>query len=209
MSEMLMTDEAATTTEGQAVSQGDAQESTQVEEGSSSQQGSEESDFDATANGVIGAPEAYDLEVDTEDRIDADTLGKFKEVARDLNLSNQAAQKIIDEMAPKFREQQEEQIEFLRNEWAAASRADKEFGGAEFDKNLGLAAGALKQFGTDELRGLLSKSGLGNHPEVIRMLVKVGKATSADDKLVSGRAVASKVEGRDAYAAMLYPSQQT
>jgi hypothetical protein len=49
--------------------------------------------------------------------------------------------------------------------------------GGGFDANLGLARQALQRFGDDELRQLLNRSGLGDHPAVLRAFARAGRAT--------------------------------
>ena len=64
--------------------------------------------------------------------------------------------------------------------WIKASQEDKEFGGSGFKANLGVAAKAYKEFATPELRQLLDQSGLGNHPEMIRLFYRIGQKVSQD-----------------------------
>lgn len=59
------------------------------------------------------------------------------------------------------------------DEWEAAAKADKDFGGDKFDENLTAAQEALDKLGTPELRDMLKQTGLGSHPEVIRLFVKL------------------------------------
>jgi hypothetical protein len=60
-------------------------------------------------------------------------------------------------------------------------------------------------FGTPELRTLLNESGLGNHPEVIRMMYRAGKAIS-EDRFVAPSA--GGPTGSKDFAKSLYPNQQ-
>ena len=76
-----------------------------------------------------------------------------------------------------------------RASWEELSRNDKEFGGAKFDENMAIAKKGYDALATPELKGILNKSGLGNHPELIRAFYKAGKMLS-EDSLVMG--VASK-----------------
>lgn len=86
------------------------------------------------------------------------------------------AQKLVDlEQARMSRLQeaaaaaQAEQIKA----WEAEARADKEFGGDKFDASLTAAQEALDALATPGLRDLLQKSGLGNHPDMFRLFVKL------------------------------------
>ena len=93
--------------------------------------------------------------------------------------------------------------------WADATKVDKELGGEQLDERLGLAKRAMENFASPELAKLIDTPsadnpdglGLGNHPEVIRLFYRVGKAIS-ESELVTGD---SKVEGPDSLQRM-YPS---
>ena len=87
--------------------------------------------------------------------------------------------------------------------WEKAAKADKEFGGADFDKNVAQAVKAIEVFGTPELRTLLDESGLGSHPEVIRFAMRAAKGISESD-------VAGETKASDDSAALRsrYPSSQ-
>jgi hypothetical protein len=87
-------------------------------------------------------------------------------------------------MMIKFAEKQQSIVAEARETWANEAKADKELGGEKFDENLAVAKGALKAFGTPELTQLLNESGLGNHPEVLRMFYRAGKAISEDSVLL-------------------------
>lgn len=132
-----------------------------------------------------GAPEQYKF-ANSED-FDQDILGQFSDVAKELNLSQEAAQKVLDKMAPAIESRQAEQLQAVREQWAAEAKADAEYGGDKLDENLSAAKRALDAYATPELRTLLNDSGLGNHPEVIRFMVRAGKAISEDKFVTGGR----------------------
>jgi hypothetical protein len=116
-------------------------------------------------------------------------------VAKELNLSQDAAQRLLDAVGPKMVERQTAQIEAIRNGWADSSKSDREFGGEKLSENLGVAKKALDAFGTAELRTLLNETGLGNHPELIRFMFRAGKAIS-EDRMVTGAATQAKAGPR-------------
>lgn len=64
--------------------------------------------------------------------------------------------------------------------WGEALKTDKEIGGATYDASMALAKAAVQKFGSPELTKVLNETGLGNHPELVRLMVKVGKAISED-----------------------------
>lgn len=145
---------------------------------------------DAEANKVApeGAPEKYEFKAPENVSLDEGLLGKYSEVAKELNLSQEAAQKLIDAVAPQMMQRQAEVLKAARAEWKEASQADAEFGGANFAANLSTARKALDTFGTPKLVDLLNKSGLGEHPEVIRFFYKAGKSISEDRIQTGGTA---------------------
>jgi hypothetical protein len=134
-----------------------------------------------------GAPEKYEFKAPEGKEFDADVLTAYSKVAKELNLTQDAAQKLLDQMGPVMAQRQSDQIQAVRKSWTEASTADKEFGGEKLSENLGTARKALDMFGTAELRNLLNESGLGSHPEVIRFMYRAGKAIS-EDRFVGGAA---------------------
>lgn len=136
---------------------------------------------------VEGAPEQYDDFTAPEGKTyDSEVLKGFAEAAKEANLSQEKAQAFLDKMSPVLEQRTQEQLSAMRSEWETASKADKEFGGEKLNENLAIAQKAMNEFGSPELKELLSTSGLGNHPEVIRMFYKAGKAIS-EDGYVGGR----------------------
>jgi len=152
-----------------------------------------------------GAPEKYEFKPQEGRVFDEAILAAYSDVARELNLSNEDAQKVLDKVAPVMAERQLAQIEAAKNEWAESAKSDKEFGGEKITENLGTAKKALDAFGTPELKALLNESGLGNHPEVIRLMYRAGKAIS-EDKFVGGRQAAPGTNG--SLADKLYSNQK-
>ena len=132
-----------------------------------------------------GAPEKYEFTAPEGKEYDSNLLTAFEAAAKDSNLTQETAQKLLDKMAPAIAERQTEQVAAIRKDWFEASKSDKEFGGEKLEQNLGVAKKALDTFGSPELNQLLVSTGLGNHPEVIRMMYRAGKAIG-EDTFVSG-----------------------
>jgi hypothetical protein len=144
------------------------------------------------------APEKYEFRAPEGLQLDDAVIGAFSEVAKELDLPQEAAQKVIDKMAPVFAARQAEQLKAVSAEWTRASMADKEFGGEKIAENLAMAKKALDDFATPELRKLLDETGLGNHPEVIRVFYRAGKRLS-EDVVVGGRRAAGSDDIRSLY----------
>jgi hypothetical protein len=225
MSESLMTDTATTTTEGADASQAPGNNSAtadalygdqqQVTDGQTqqAQDGAPADDkTEGDAGKPQGAPEKYEFKAPEGKIYDTETMSNFSEIAKELNLSQDAAQKLLDKMAPTIAERQVQQVEAIRNEWAQAAQTDKEFGGDKLNENLVVAKKALDSFGTPELRALLNESGLGNNPEVIRFMFRAGKAISEETFVGNSNGAGNKSPGPqdfNAKANALYSNQQS
>ncbi|ENG3584757.1 peptidase [Enterobacter hormaechei subsp. steigerwaltii] len=135
-----------------------------------------------------GAPEKYEFTAGEGVELDTEALKDFEPVARELNLTNEQAQKLVDAY-PKIlagvQQRQAEAWQSQTEQWAADVKADKEIGGDKLTANLSAAQRALEQFGDPELKEYLDSTGLGNHPALVKAFIKVGKAMS-EDKVVTG-----------------------
>lgn len=147
------------------------------------------------------APIDYKFETPEGVTFDEARLGEFTEIAKDLKLPKEAAQKVLD-LAVKHEQARAEAFANQVQKWADEVKADKELGSTE---NLAAAVKAVDAFGTPELKELLNSTGMGNHPEVVRLMAKIGKAIS-EDKLIAGR-TGGNVAPRD-LASVLYGSPQ-
>lgn len=148
-----------------------------------------------------GAPESYDFSVPEGRQFGDDVISEFSAASKELNLTQEAAQKMLDRMAPAIEKQQTAAIEGMKSLWAEQVQADPEIGGEKMKENIAVSERALEQFGSPELTNLLKQTGLSQHPEVIRLLYKVGTAIS-EDGFVSGRGGDGKpADARRLYAA--------
>lgn len=219
--ETTMTTETATTPEGQGASQpgegttdttataAATTETTQPNEQQQPTEGTAATEAtagteakDDTAQG--GAPETYEFKAPDGSEFDPKVIEKFSSVAKAQGLTQEAAQAILDEMGPVLAERSSEALASARAQWVEQARADKEFGGDKFDESLGAAKKAIETFATPELRQLLETSGLGDHPEVIRLMTRIGRAISPDS-VVRGQPSAPAETDR---AARLYPTMK-
>jgi hypothetical protein len=160
----------------------------------------------------VGAPEAYeDFKLPEKFEVSESAMGEFKTLAKELNLSQEQAQKLVDFQTSQTKGNTQalvqnlmEGVDKTAKEWADTAKSDAEYGGEKFSENMAHATAALKAFGTDALKAVLNESRLGNHPELIRFMVRAGKAISQDG-FVPGRA--SNAMPKDA-ASVLYPSSK-
>ncbi|WP_164038045.1 peptidase [Serratia marcescens] len=129
------------------------------------------------------APEKYEFTPPEGQELDANALAVFEPIAKELGLSQEQAQKLVD-IYPQLQQQQAEAWSKQVADWGEQVKADKEIGGDKFNASVGAAQRALDQFGNPELREYLNASGLGNHPALVRFCAKVGKAMAEDTFVV-------------------------
>lgn len=154
------------------------------------------------AKKLEGAPEKYEFKLPEGQALNADVQAQFEATARELNMPQAAAQKLVEVMAPKIAAAQAAAFEKVQTEWVAKAKADPEIGGDKFDANLAVAMKAMDRFGSPALKTYLNESGLGNNPELLRMMFKAGQAIS-EDKHVQGNQGNAPARDR---AKSLYPT---
>lgn len=155
-------------------------------------------------SGPLGAPEHYAFKPVEGVQLSGEVLGSFSEAARELNLTQDAAQHMLDRVAPVIARQQQAAMQAVNEQWVSQVKADKEIGGDRLQQNLAIAKRARDAFGTDGLRRLLNESRIGNHPEMIRFFVRAGQAITEDSFVSGGTRPPSG--GKDA-ATVLYGKQ--
>jgi hypothetical protein len=141
-----------------------------------------------------GPPEKYELALKDADgndiTLDAEAVQAAEPVFRELNLTNEQAQKLMP-VAKDFAERTQQAtlaqiIEAGANQkkdWLDAFKADPEIGGAKADETTHLAAKGLDALGFPEgsaFRKALTETGFGNHPDMIRAFRKVGEMVGED-----------------------------
>lgn len=141
---------------------------------------------------ATGAPEKYEFTAPEGKAYDPQVLTAFEGAARAANLPQDAAQKMVDAMLPVLAARQTEQVAAIHKEWADTVLADAEIGGAvgsdQFKQKMGVAKKFVTAFDQDGAFGkLLEDTGLGNHPAVLRVLYRAGKAISEDTFVGRGR----------------------
>ncbi len=137
-----------------------------------------------------GSPETYET-FTLPDGIEVDTaaLESFVPLAKQLKLTQDEAQAVVDYEAKRVKEftaSQETAWNDMQTEWRTATQSDKEIGGPAFDQSLANAKKFLGAYGTNELVEALDATGMGNHPELIRAFSRAGKAMSEDNLAIGG-----------------------
>ncbi len=134
--------------------------------------------------------------------IDHEILTAFRPVAADLGLDQDQAQALVDFYAAQVEglssrlgssvmHDHDTYIGESRKEWAAAARKDEEIGGVRHQHAVGVAQNALRQVATPDLVSILAETGLGDHPEIIRLFYRIGTRIGEDPVMSGGRGHAS------------------
>lgn len=135
----------------------------------------------------------YKLTLPEKTLFDAAALEGITAFAKDLGLSAEAAQKLVErdsQMLDKFAEHVDAVVKAEHAErvegWKKAVETDKELGGEKFKETAYLADKALRMFATPEFKKALNETGFGNHPELVRVFTKIGKSISEDSFTTKG-----------------------
>jgi hypothetical protein len=149
--------------------------------------------------------EDYEFEAPQGMEMDQKALDALKTIAKEQKWPKDVAQKVFDlgpKMLADWQQKQTEAAAEVHERWKDEAKADPEIGGAKFDATLDTARQALRQVGTPALVEVLNETGLGNHPEVIRLFAKIGSKIAEDSFVPSGKSPG----GTRTFAERLYPS---
>jgi len=154
------------------------------------------------SNAIIGAPEQYtDFSVPDPAAVDKGVMDEFKSVAKELNLPQEAAQKLVD-FQFKVNQKAEAEFKSMQDSWKNETLKAL---GPNSSVELSFAAKFRDQFADDSVLEVLNQSGLGNHPAIVSMFVKAGKAI-AEDRFKDGKSSSSDVNTDAARLNRLFPS---
>lgn len=160
----------------------------------------------ATADAAV-VPETYDLKLPDGSRLDPSRVEKIASLAKERKLSNEAAQEILTrehEVVEGYATAQQAAYQQQQEAWSTALKADKELGGDNLNKKVELASRVVNRFGTEEFKKALNETGLGNHPELVRVFARVAEKLGEDNLVLPGAAPAAGPKDlRDVF----YPKQ--
>ena len=155
---------------------------------------------------LYGAPENYDfksIEFPEGIEYNEDYGNKFSSVAKELNLSQKSANKLVNMYVDILKEQaasapetikefNKKQVQAEVDAWDKAINQDAEIGNGNKDKIEAYMAKAnvgYKAFASDGLQDILKQKGLNHHPEVIKLFYKLSNLTGEDKILIGGNSV--------------------
>lgn len=144
-------------------------------------------------NEIYGSPEQFDYtEVQLPDgmELDKDMLGKFEPLAKEFNLSNKSANKLMnlavelvaknapnaESLATQIQQAEAESYSQLLN----SDKELNEYSQEEYGNYLKVANQGVKSFATQGFMDLIKAKGLTNHPDFIKTFHAIGKQCSND-----------------------------
>lgn len=136
---------------------------------------------------------------------DEAATAQFKKAAEELGLDAGKAQPLFDLFVSREKAEADALAQ-AQSEWLTAAKADKEIGGAAFEANSLLAKKAMVRFGGESLQKWLQETGLGNHLELVRAFVRIGKAMSEDSIAGTGGGLKTASNDPDTFIKSLYPN---
>lgn len=175
------TDSSTVLTQDQGTAAAGSDQGTQAQD----QAGAQGSEDKGAQGDKPQTPESYEFKMPEGVDLDTAAADEFSAIAKELKLSQADAQRVADVAVKMQQKQAEAHVEMVKG-WADSCKTDKEFGGDNLQQNLSVARKAIDTFGSPELKALLNKTGMGNHPEVVRFAFKAGKAISEDGFVQAG-----------------------
>lgn len=171
----------------------DAQEGAGAEQSAPAGENAPEGQQDAEKQ----EPEDYTLEAGEDFQVPAENLSAFEKVCKEQHLTKTQAQALLDwhkgfaNDAQKYQAQQEAQ---QIKAWQDELLKDPEIGGSHWKAAVADSRKALNAFDTDgKLRTLLKQMHADYHPDVVRVIARVGRAMG-EDKFVGSRGESSGKE---------------
>lgn len=152
-------------------------------------------------------PEKYELKLPEGSVLKPSDIERVSSYAKEQGLSQDQAQKVLElehAATASYAKALDAEFKAKQESWIQTSTNDPEIGGAAFKENAELAYRAVQKFATPEFVKALETTGLGNHPELVRTFLRIGKAMGSDSLVRPG---SSDPVGKRSVADILYPSK--
>ena len=164
-----------------------------------------------------GAPESYtDFSVPEGHTLDAAAVGAATPIFRELGLSQDQAQRLVNfysEQIGKINSENEGFMETMRTQWREELKADKEIGGKldQVKVEIGRALDRLPPAVRDNFKAAMDMTGAGDHPAVIKAIHSfaslIGEGTHVTGNAPSEHGQSKTgVSNRPSAAQSMYPN---
>ncbi len=142
----------------------------------------------------LQAPDKYELKLPEKSLLDEKRKGEIEAFAKAQNLSNKAAQAILQREHDTLTagiEANKSALNTRSEAWLTELKADPEFGGAKLNESVALSNLMVARHGGPELVKFLEDTKMGNFPGFVKMLARIGSLTQ-DDKIGGGGSAGTK-----------------
>lgn len=182
----------------------DARVKTESEKAASAAVTKARTEWETTGKIARTVPDAYTAKAPEKSLLDAESVKRIHAGAREAKLTDEETQRVLNLVATEVGAHWTEKADAYKKimeEWVGQVVTDKEIGGEKVNENVELAKRVTKKFGSDALHQMFVQTGLGNHPEFVRLMVRIGKTMSDDQLVIPG---AQDTGTRKSTADMLY-----
>jgi len=142
---------------------------------------------------VNGAPETYaDFKLPQGAELDKETLGKASPLFKELNLTQDQAQKLVDfynDINTSAKEKLSAVVTEMRTEWRNQVKADKDIG-PKLDSvitEIGRAKSHIPAEVRTAFESALDVTGAGDHPAIVRGFYELAKLVNEGTHVVGGK----------------------
>lgn len=131
-------------------------------------------------------PEKYEFKGAEGEVISELDVQAYSNVAKELGLSQEQAQKFFDISRKEITETLVQKVKTQSDLWYKEVLNDPEIGGAKFETTKQNIGKVMAKFGNSELRALFDSSGMGNNPIILKFINKIGEAIGEDNNFING-----------------------
>ena len=129
-------------------------------------------------------PEGYEIKrpdnLDSTIQLDDGKINELKTLFHGIGLTNAQAGKLFGYFVHELNEDVKTRKASADKAMADAVRELRTEWGMDFDNNLQLAKGAVRALTDESFAQFLDSSGLGNHPQMAKLFLKLAKMTAED-----------------------------
>jgi len=126
----------------------------------------------------------YGLTLPDGSILDKEAVTRVTDTAKRFGLSKEHASELLsfgEAEVKRFKDGKETEFkQLVTKAWPGAIQADPEIGGGNFNASKEFADAAITRFATPEFKKALNDTGFGNHPELVRVFSRIGKAMRQD-----------------------------
>lgn len=123
--------------------------------------------------------EEFELSLPEDSYLQESDMESMLDFAKEHDLTPDQAQAVLDAKEHVYKSFADAQAQ-QSVDWEKELRIDSELGGEHFTAVADRSRKVIQKFGSEKLITQLNESGYGNHPELVRLLNRIGQAMSND-----------------------------